>query len=287
MRIAFASGKGGTGKTTLSVNLCLYLAQGNRSVQFLDCDVEEPNSHIFLRPEIRERLPVKVMIPEINQDLCTHCGECSKHCQFHALVTLPTGVLSFPELCHGCRLCYRICPALAIAWGERVVGYVEKGTAFKDIEYVKGILNVGEPMAGPVIKEVKGYYQKNTLKIIDAPPGTSCSVVKAIIDADFVVLVTEPTPFGLHDLKIIASVVRKLKKPMGVFINRQTNDFIPLKKFLYEEGIPVLATMPEDMEIARVYSEGNLIIEELPQYRQNFLKLKENIEALLNNKFAV
>lgn len=280
MRIAFASGKGGTGKTTVAVNLAFFLAYSQQQVQYLDCDVEEPNGHIFLKPHINERLPARVMVPVINQDLCTKCGQCGSHCQFNALVTLPDNVLLFPELCHGCGLCVRICPQAAITKGEREIGYVEKGRAIKGIDFVHGVLNVGEPMAGPLIQEVKRHYKDGMIQIIDAPPGTSCPVVKTIIDADYVVMVTEPTPFGFHDLKIAVSVARTLEKPIGIVINRENGEFKPLIDYLSKNGLPILATIPEDRAIASQYSEGNLIIERLPLYMDNFMDLAVNIRRL-------
>jgi len=284
MRIAFASGKGGTGKTTVAVNLTFFLAYSQQKVQYLDCDVEEPNGHIFLKPHIEERTPAQIMVPVINQDLCINCGKCSSHCQFNALATLPNNVLLFPELCHGCGLCVRICPAGAITEGKREIGYIEKGRAIKDIEFVHGILNVGEPMAGPLINKVKGYYRDDCVQIIDAPPGTSCPVVKTIIDVDFVVMVTEPTPFGLHDLKIAVSVAQTINKPIGIVINRENGEFKPLMEYLSKNRLPILATLPEDRAIASHYSEGNLVIERLPLYIDNFMDLAVNIRRLLGKK---
>ncbi len=281
MNIVFASGKGGTGKTTVAVNFAYLLAQSNYRVQYLDCDVEEPNSHIFLKPKIRERLAVKVMMPEINHEACTNCGSCSSHCQFHALVSLPGEVLFLPKLCHGCGLCVRICPELAITEGEREVGCIEKGIALENIQFIRGLLNVGEPMAGPVIQVVKRHYLEEFIHIVDAPPGTACSVVKTMIDADCVILVTEPTPFGLHDLRIAVSVAKKLGKPIGIFINKENGNFSPLKDYLTEENLPVVATMPEDKEIAVVYSKGGFVIDAFPHYRQCFLELAKNVGELL------
>jgi MinD superfamily P-loop ATPase len=281
MTIAFASGKGGTGKTTIAANLAYFLASSRQQVQYLDCDVEEPNGHIFLKPIITERMPARVMVPVIDQEKCTSCGKCSTHCQFNALVTLPKNQLLFPELCHGCGLCVRTCPEGAISEGKREVGVVERGRAAQGIHFVHGILNVGEPMAGPLIQEVKHYYETGCLQILDAPPGTSCPVVKTIADADVVVLVTEPTPFGLHDLKIALSVARGLEKPIGVVVNREKGTFRPLEAFLQESNLPLLMTLPEDKEIARRYSQGELIIEALPIYIDQFMELAVNIGRLL------
>jgi len=284
MKIAFASGKGGTGKTTIAVNLACFLAYSQQKIQYLDCDVEEPNGHIFLKPDIEERIPANVMMPVINQEKCISCGECSSHCQFNALVLILKDILIFPELCHGCGLCVRICPVGAITEGKKEIGYVEKGKALHDIDFVHGILNVGEPMAGPLIQQVKHNYKEGYIQIIDAPPGTSCPVVKTVIDADCVVMVTEPTPFALHDLKIATSVAQTLNKPIGIVINRENGGFKPLMDYLSKNKLPVLTAIPEDKNIARQYSEGNLIIERLPLYIDNFMELALNIRKLLGKK---
>ena len=281
MTIAFASGKGGTGKTTIAVNFACVLAESGQQVQYLDCDVEEPNGHIFLQPEISSTMPSKVMIPVIDQEKCTSCGECSRNCQFNALVTLPGNELVFPELCHGCGLCARLCPTGAVSVGEREIGHIGKGIGTAGINFVHGVLNVGEPMAGPVISEVKRQYSRGYIRIVDAPPGTSCPVVKTIQDVDVVVMVTEPTPFGLHDLKIAVSVAQNLKKPVGVVINRENGEFGPLDAFLHENGIPVLMVLPEDRMIARQYSEGHLIVKALSEYRERFANLAVNIGKLM------
>ncbi|HPP07037.1 MAG TPA: ATP-binding protein, partial [Syntrophorhabdaceae bacterium] len=242
LKIAIASGKGGTGKTTVATNLAYFLSTYKQKIQYLDCDVEEPNGHLFLKPRMEEKMAVKVMVPYVDNKKCTSCGECSTHCQFNALVVLPNNVLIFPELCHSCGLCVKICPEGAILESEREVGYVEHGTTTTGIDFVHGVLNIGEPMAGPIIQQVKGFYKADCIKIIDAPPGTSCPVVKTIIDVDFVIMVTEPTPFGLHDLKIAVSVAKNLNKLIGVVINRdrEKEDFKPLMEFLDKNEIPIL-----------------------------------------------
>ncbi len=281
INIAFASGKGGTGKTTIAVNLAYFLARSRQKVQYLDCDVEEPNGHIFLKPAIERSAPAKVLVPVIEQDKCTHCGECSAHCQFNALVTIPNSVLLFPELCHGCGLCIYICPERAIRDGDREIGVIEKGTASEDIDFIHGILNVGEPMAGPLIQEVKRHYKEQHIRIIDAPPGTSCPVVKTISDADVVVMVTEPTPFGLHDLKIAVSVAKNLGKTIGIVVNRQNGEFSPLDKYLSKNDLPVIMALPEDREIAHHYSMGSILLRVLPAYAERFMELSLNIGRLM------
>lgn len=277
MKIVFASGKGGTGKTTIAVNLAYFLANSNQKVQYLDCDVEEPNGHLFLKPQMTSKKSVKVMVPLIDDDKCTYCAECGAHCEYKAIVNLPSVTMIFPELCHSCGLCLKVCPTRAIREGEREVGYTEEGKAFQNIEFIHGVLNVGEPMATTVIKEVKDNYNNGYMQIIDAPPGSSCPVVKTMADADFVVLVTEPTPFGLHDLKIVVSVARNLRKPFGVVINRNQGNFMPLKNYLEEENISLLMVLPEDRRVAESYSRGEVIIKNLPGFRDNFADLITNI----------
>jgi MinD superfamily P-loop ATPase len=280
MKIAFASGKGGTGKTTIAVNFAYHVASSKHQVQYLDCDVEEPNGHLFLKPAVNGKKPVKVMVPVVDLDKCTFCGACGAQCQFKAIVSLPGATMVFPEMCHSCGLCVRICPEGAIREEEREIGYTEQGTAIQDIDFVHGVLTVGEPMATPVIRHVKEYYKDGCVKIIDAPPGTSCPVVKTIADADMVVLVTEPTPFGLHDLKIAVSVARTMDKPVGIVVNRKQGEYAPLKDYLAQNSLPLLMTLPEDKEIAKAYSQGEIILSALPRYREHFADLAINLGRL-------
>lgn len=281
MKLAFASGKGGTGKTTVAVNLAYHLA-AHHPVQYLDCDVEEPNGHLFLRPDTDGKQPVEVTIPVVDHSRCDYCGACSAHCQFKAIVSLPSATMVFRELCHSCGVCVRVCPKGAISEQQREVGYIEQGKAVRGIEFVHGVLMVGEPIASRVIRELKRYYRTGCIKLIDAPPGTSCPVVTAIADTDLVILVTEPTPFGLHDLKVAVTVCRTMEKKLGVVVNRAKGEFPPLDHYLCAEEIPLLMTLPEDRKIAEVYSRGEIILESLPQYHSNFVELAENIERLAN-----
>ncbi len=284
MTITLASGKGGTGKTTVAVNLAAFLAEAGQNVQYLDCDVEEPNGHIFLRPQIRKTGAAKVMVPVVDQSRCTSCGECGSHCEFHAIVNLPGDTLIFPGLCHGCGLCTSLCPAGAMTEGQRDIGIIEEGTAAGNIDFVHGVLNVGEAMAVPLIKKVKDRHRDVYLQILDAPPGTSCPVVAALNGSDAVIMVTEPTPFGLHDLIIAIDVARWLDIPIGVVINRHSGDYIPLNTYLEANDIPVLAVIPEDTDIARHYSRGDIILESIPRYRDIYESLAEGVIALLSSR---
>jgi len=286
MNIALASGKGGTGKTTVAVNFAWFLAYAGQHVQYLDCDVEEPNGHIFLKPLMTVSSASKVMVPAVDQGKCTSCGECGAKCQFHAIVNLPGDTLIFPGLCHSCGLCSALCPTGAITEGTRDVGVIEKGKGVREIEFVHGILNVGEAMAAVLIKKVKTERKDQYIHIIDAPPGTSCPVVATLNGADAVIMVTEPTPFGLHDLKIAIDVARMLDIPTGVVINRDQGGYRPLSDYLETKDIPVLAVIPEDAEIARHYSRGDIILESLPGYIDTYLSLATNLEKLLGTRSA-
>jgi MinD superfamily P-loop ATPase len=284
MRIAFASGKGGTGKTTIAVNLAWFLTHQGQPVQYLDCDVEEPNGHIFLKPRIEQQERASVMVPIIDQGRCVSCAKCGEVCQFSAIVNLPSNTLLIPPMCHGCGLCTLVCPTNAISEGTREIGLIETGKTADAISFVHGILNIGEPMANPLIEQVKARGVASHTQIIDAPPGTSCPVVKTIWDSDLVVMVTEPTPFGLHDLKIAVSVASNLGVPVGIVVNREHGTFEPLERYLETQRLPVLARFPEDRKIARSYSEGLLICEALPMYREKFKALTAGIGEILKDQ---
>jgi len=216
--VTVASGKGGTGKTLIATSLALSLPEG---VQYLDCDVEAPNAHLFLNPSWEEEIPAGIVVPRVDEQVCTACGECNRVCEFKAIVVIADKVLVFDELCHGCGACSYICPVDAITEIQKPIGVIRKGTARNGTSLIQGVLNIGEPMATPVIRNLKKEAAAGVpVTIRDAPPGTSCPVIEATKDADFVILVTEPTPFGLHDLSLAVETMRELNKKFGVVINR-------------------------------------------------------------------
>jgi len=280
MIISVASGKGGTGKTLVATSLALSLKDRYR-VQLLDCDVEEPNDHIFFRPVITGNKAVCVPVPKIDEVKCTHCGKCAEVCAYHAIAVFPKSVLVFPHLCHGCGACSYLCPEKAITEEGKEIGVVETGYA-DGIAFVQGKLNVGEAMPTPVIREVKKLVTPESISIIDVPPGTSCPVVESIKDSDFCVLVTEPTPFGLNDLALAVETVKMLGVPCGLVINRAGADSNKLDEFCLKERIPVLLTIPLSMEIARLCSKGIILVAGMPKWHKSFIMLYNQIQEQVN-----
>jgi MinD superfamily P-loop ATPase len=278
MIVSVASGKGGTGKTLVAISLALSL---ENEMQFLDCDVEEPNAHIFLKPVIDRREIVSIPIPQVDEARCTLCGKCAEVCAFNAIAVLPKKVLVFPELCHGCGACSYLCPESAIAEAGRDIGIVEMGYSGQ-IEFIHGKLSVGEAMAPPVIRQVKGHIDPIKTVIIDVPPGTSCPVVESVRGSDFCLLVTEPTPFGLNDLALAVEVIRKLGIPCGVVINREGVGDNKLEEYCNAEGLPILLRIPLDIEIARLYSRGIPLVEGMPQWQPAFRTLFQDIYEIVS-----
>ena len=276
MKIAIASGKGGTGKTTIATNLACSIARMGKEVQYLDCDVEEPNGHIFLKPDIRETHNATIGVPEVDTELCEGCGNCGQLCQYSAIVCLKDTPLVFEQLCHSCGGCMLVCPTDAITESQIPIGLVESGAA-DGVKFVQGKLNIGDVRSPALIKKVKEKMADNGLVIIDAPPGTSCPVIEAIEGVDFCLLVTEPTPFGLNDLKLAVDMVRELKLPFAVVINRSDLGDDKVQRYCDEENIEVVLEIPDDRRIAETYSTGNMIVDVLPEYRNNFLRLYESI----------
>ncbi|MFA4981423.1 MAG: ATP-binding protein [Candidatus Omnitrophota bacterium] len=280
MIISVASGKGGTGKTTIAVNLALSL----NNVQLLDCDVEEPNAHIFLKPEIKEKLSAFIPIPEIDEVRCNTCGRCREVCAYHAIAVIPPGdsgkgrVLVFPHLCHGCGACSLLCPQKAIKEVDKEIGIIEIGQA-RGVQFIHGKLNVGEIMSPPLIRQVEDHIDPSKTVIIDAPPGTSCPVIAAVKKSDYCILVTEPTPFGLNDLVLAVEVLRKMKIPFGVVINRSDIGDDKVDKYCQDKNIPILLRIPFDREIALLYSRGIPLVQEKAEYREKFQKMFDVIKG--------
>ncbi len=276
MIVSIASGKGGTGKTLVATSLAIAVSENNK-VKLLDCDVEEPNDHIFMNPVFDAKKTAVIPVPVIDEQKCTHCGKCSEVCVYNALAVLKTMVMTFPELCHGCGACAYLCPEKAIREEPREIGVIETGHA-SNVEFVHGVLNVGEAMAPQVIRQVKQLINGEGISIIDASPGTSCPVVEAIKGSDFCLLVTDPTPFGLHDLKLATEVVKILGIPCGVIINRSGQNDTATEEYCHQENIPVLMKIPLDIEIAKLYSVGTPLVEGMPEWRQRFAGLLSSIE---------
>jgi MinD superfamily P-loop ATPase len=275
MIISVASGKGGTGKTLVATSLAFSL-KSRQPVQLLDCDVEEPNDHIFLKPVITQKEAVCIQVPKIDEEKCTHCGQCAEVCAYNAIAVLPDRVMVFPELCHGCGACSYLCPEKAISEEGREMGVVEQGQA-NGIDFVQGRLNVGEAMATPVIRQVKERANSDGLVIIDVPPGTSCPVVEAVKGSHFCLLVTEPTPFGFNDLVLAVETVRELGIPLAVVLNRAGGEYNKVEEYCRKENIPVLLTIPLDTKIARLYSRGITLAEGMPETREIFRRLWDGI----------
>ncbi len=289
MRIAVASGKGGTGKTTVATSLALSLAAAVQAGAvalpplFLDCDVEAPNAHLFLAPALERRYEVGILIPQVDADKCSGCGKCAEVCQYHAIVVLGKKTLVFPQLCHGCGSCTLICPERAILETPNVMGVLEAGPAAAGITFARGVLNVGEPMAVPAIRQLKKWAQPAAGQdvIVDVPPGTSCPVVESVRGADFLLLVAEPTPFGLHDLRLAAEVARELAVPAGVVINRDRIGDAGVDEFCATAGLPILMRIPFERAIAGGIARGQTLLEIHPQYGPAFRQMYAEIVRLL------
>jgi MinD superfamily P-loop ATPase len=282
MIISVASGKGGTGKTLVATSLALSL-EGRYRVQLLDCDVEEPNAHLFLRPVITHIEPVCISVPMIDTKICNYCGRCAEACAYHAIAVVPKHVLTFLELCHGCGACSYLCPEKAITEKSREIGIVEVGHS-NGMDFAHGKLNIGEAMAPPVIRRVKEFANHDGTVIIDVPPGISCPVVESVKNSDFCVLVTEPTPFGLNDLVLAVETVRQLKIPCGVIINRAGVGDGKVEEYCQKESIPILLTIPLDAGIARLYSKGITLVAGVPMWKNDFIELFDKIGDMVHER---
>lgn len=282
MKIAIASGKGGTGKTTISVNLASYISE-EKEVLLVDLDVEEPNSSLFIKAKLIHQDYKYKMIPEWESDHCIHCGQCQKNCNFNAILQLGKEIIVFQELCHSCYACSDLCPQSSLPMKEVKIGEI---SFFKkdNLNFIESRLDIGQEQAVPLISQTKKYindnYNNQQLMIFDAPPGTSCPVIEATKDADFVILVTEPTPFGLHDLKLAVETMRVLKMTFGVIINRDGIGNSDVKEYCLSEEIPIIGTLPNSREIAKLYASGHLIYNESKEIKLVFKHIKEFINKL-------
>jgi MinD superfamily P-loop ATPase len=279
LRIAVASGKGGTGKTTIATNLAAVVAETGARTAYVDCDVEEPNGHLFLQPTVHATRGVSIPVPEVDEGLCTLCGACAMACRYSAIVALPKTVLTFPKLCHGCGGCTLACSEGAIREAARVIGVVEQGVSGR-MAFLQGRLDVGEAMAPPVIRALLDAAPSEGTVVIDAPPGTSCPVIASVKEADVVLLVTEPTPFGLHDLKLAVEMVRALGLAFGVAVNRAGTGDRAVFDYCAKEGIAVLIEIRNDRRIAQAYSRGVLASREIPDLGPRLLDLYQQLGDL-------
>jgi MinD superfamily P-loop ATPase len=273
MIISVASGKGGTGKTTVATNLAVSLGS---KVQLLDCDVEQPNAHLFMHPVFEWTATITTPVPEIELDKCTRCGKCSEICRFNAIVVVGETVLPFEELCHSCGGCVAVCPEKAVSEKGRELGIIQTGHC-NGVGFIHGRLRAGEAMSPPLIRKVLSLADPAQINIVDAPPGTSCPVIETMKKADFILLVTEPTPFGLHDLKLAVGAARILNIPCGLVINRSDLGDDKVKAYADRENLPVLMEIPYDRRIAETYSRGEMIVEEMPEWKIKFIELYERI----------
>lgn len=276
MKIAIASGKGGTGKTTIATNLAVSISQAGRPVQYLDCDVEEPNGHIFLKPHIDYAEEVTVGVPQVDENKCTGCGRCGQLCQYSAIICIQKHVLTFEQLCHSCGGCMAICPESAITEKPRRIGVAEYG-AVNGVAFGHGRLEIGAIQTPALIRHVKRHAKDAAVVILDAPPGTSCPVIEAVKGADFVLLVTEPTPFGLNDLELAAGMVRALKLPFSAIINRCDMGDNGVVQYCRREGIDIAMEIPNQRRIAEAYSRGRMMVDVLPEYAGQFHGLYHRI----------
>lgn len=281
MILTIASGKGGTGKTTIATSLAL--AATEPVVLLRDCDVEAPNAHLFLRPHLNPVQPVNIPIPQVDPELCTTCGKCVEVCQYHALLLLSGRVITFAELCHGCGSCLLNCPEKAIQEVPFPIGETQTGSIGERLMFIHGRLQIGQPMAVPIIRAIKRWQpaSRPDIEIRDAPPGASCPVVATLQASDFVLLVTEPTPFGLHDLRLAVELVRELRLPAGVVINRAGLLDEAVEQFCGEAGLPVLLRIPLRRQYAAALAEGQPLITAFPEFRPQFERLYREISALL------
>jgi MinD superfamily P-loop ATPase len=276
MKLVLASGKGGTGKTTLATSIATLAAEEGERVTYVDCDVEEPNGHLLLRPDVKRSVPVEVTVPVVDDELCTRCGVCAASCQFNAIASLKTGVIVFPELCHGCGTCSLVCPSDAIVEAGRSVGKLTMGTV-GDMRFLSGTLSVGEASAVPVLRSLKQRIGSDGLYVMDAPPGTACPAVETMRDADVLILVTEPTPFGLNDLDLAVRASREIGKSPHVVINRCDVGDDRVHQYCRANGLNVISEIPNSIEVARAYADGHVPLKIVPGFRSAIYALYRDV----------
>ncbi len=276
MKIAVISGKGGTGKTYFSTSLALSLNKAD----FIDLDVEEPNGHIFIKPDVTEEIEYNKPVPKIDESICTFCNKCAESCAYNALSILPQlkKTLFFPELCHSCGVCSYVCPVDgALIEVDKNIGIIRKGK-FEKGNFVEGRLNIGEPSGVPLISGIiKNHIDPSKISIIDSPPGTSCPVVESMKSADYIIIVTEPTPFGISDMKLVIEIIKNMGKRAGVVINKDRGDSKATEEVLRKNSLPVIFRIPYSMEIQRSYSKGIPMIRTIPGIEKKLQKLYEDI----------
>ncbi len=277
MVITIASGKGGTGKTTFAVNLAYALAQRGERVRLLDCDVEEPNDHLFVKPRFTEKRDVTVLKPVWDAAKCTACGKCAEACHYNAIAVVKKKVLIFNELCHSCGVCAYVCPEGALSERDAKIGIVQAAPGHRPFFFAHGLLNIGEALAPNVVRAVKEYLDPQAINLVDASPGTACPVVEAVRGADTAVLVTEPTPFGLNDLKLAVGLTLKLGVPTGIIVNRSDGEDRIIADYAREVGLPISGRIPFKREYAEVYSGGSILVERFPELRENLLRIYDNL----------
>jgi MinD superfamily P-loop ATPase len=275
MIIAIASGKGGTGKTTVATSLTLAVGD----LQLLDCDVEEPNAYHFMRPTLRSTRSIYSFIPVFREDKCTGCGKCVEFCQSNALALVKKKVLLFPELCHSCGGCKLVCPTGAILEDERKIGSIQIGTSRGRVEFIEGLMEVGAPSGVPIIRTMKELMDGDA--IIDCAPGAACNTIEAMEGSDYVILVTEPTPFGLHDLQIAVQTAKHMELPFGVIINRYGIGYGGVEDYCSQEGIDILLKIPQSRDIARGYSSGITLTDLDSKWRESFRGVYRKIREVV------
>ena len=282
MKITIASGKGGTGKTTVSTNLTSYLANQGKKVVLADLDVEEPNSALFIASKLKNEKICNKMVPKWESENCTLCGKCAEVCNFNAIVALPSEILVFPELCHSCYACSELCPTNSLPMAPQRIGEIKEYEA-KGFSFVEGRLDLGQEMAVPLISQTIDYIDENFkgyIEIFDAPPGTSCPVIEASRGSDFVVLITEATPFGLNDLKLAVETMRVLKQKFGVIINRYGIGNDSVEEYCKNENIPIITKIKNDKEVAKLYSKGELIYPKIEHFKNSLDEIVEFIGGI-------